>query len=511
MPRWHALPAGSDVIDCAPPYSFFSNVVERYFLADTNQSPLLRICAIARQQGVTRLVVECAIARPDVAQEVTALDRRCGGGGEAQAIAFSFIKLQSGGSAARDLSQGELLAHLVLINYKARKHARFTHSYVYEAVLPPPKRPYGNRSFDFPQTLVLPTKHFECNVLGHSFSVRGILYCQQNDTLHVCAHSCLRMAIGSSRHSPSRISSDRINRILGIKEKVDFLGSGQIAQVIDASGMKAAVRTDLKPDQYLAELASLIDSGYLAMLGFTTKGGIGHVVTAFGHSRRADQWHPQAMHAYSGPRSARYLPSSSWIDHFFIHDDNLGPYLSLSARSFVRNPQMQLSCVIGLLPRPAIGSNQAETIAASLLRSLPPLPAIEGQDFWMGYISKRSEALTLRSVLISKTEYLEHLKRAKAHDRSRADRTTLAALDRLDESFWMVEFSFPTLYTGNRSKLGEVLIGATDHAGGVGSVLALRLPGRVLSVSDGDVYLWKSSLTSHSAIYEHRGTATKAA
>ncbi|WP_145986961.1 hypothetical protein [Bradyrhizobium vignae] len=399
----------------------------------------------------------------------------------------------------------------MLINYKAKHHSRFTHSYVYEAILPPPKRPYGNRSFDFPQTLVLPTKHFECSVLGQIFTVKGILYCQQNDTLHVCAHSCLRMAIGSSQHSPSRISADRINHLLGIKEKVDFLGSGQIAQVINASGMKAAVRTDLKPDQYLAELASLIDSGYLAMLGFTTKGGVGHVVTAFGHSRRADQWHPQAMHAYSGPRSARYLPSSSWIDHFFIHDDNLGPYLSLSARSFAKNPQMQLSCVIGLLPRPAIGSNQAETIAASLLRSLPPLPEVEGENFWMRYMAKRSEAPTLRSVLVSKTEYIDHLKRAKAHDQSRADRATLAALEGLDESFWMVEFSLPTLYTGNRSKLGEVLISSTDYAGESGSVLGLRLPGRFLSVKEGDVYMWRSSLTSHSAIYEHRGATRKAA
>lgn len=300
------------------------------------------------------------------------MDRRCNGGGEAQAIAFSFLKEPGGNKRSSVSPDSTLLAHVILINYRAKEYSTFTHSYVFEAILPPPKRPYGNRSFDFPQTLVLPTQSFECKVFGHTFAVRGVLYCQQNDTLHVCAHSCLRMAIGSSQHSASRISSDRINRMLGITDKVDFLGSGQIARVINASGMIAAVRTDLRPDQYLAELASLIDSGYLALLGFTTKGNMGHVVTVFGHSRRADQWHPQAMHAYSGPKSAKYLPSSSWVDHFFIHDDNLGPYLALSARSFVRNPTMQLSCVIGLLPSAAIGSNQAETIAASALRKLPP-------------------------------------------------------------------------------------------------------------------------------------------
>jgi hypothetical protein len=74
----------------------------------------------------------------------------------------------------------------------------------------------------------------------------------------------------------------------------------------------------------------------------------------------------------------------------------------------------------------------------------------------------------------------------------------------------MVEFSLPTLYTGNRSKLGEVLISANDMSREIESVLAIRLPGSMLSVVGRDVYVSPSSLTSHSAIYEHRAAADRA-
>ena len=80
----------------------------------------------------------------------------------------------------------------------------------------------------------------------------------------------------------------------------------------------------------------------------------------------------------------------------------------------------------------------------------------------------------------------------------------------MDETFWMVEFSLPPLYTGNQSKLGEVLISASVLSGDADSVLEIRLPGSMLSVMDGYLYLSPSSHTSHSAINEDRAAANAA-
>lgn len=513
MMRWSTSPVEVDELPqqwrCSPPFSFFSDIIAQFFLASTNRAPIHRICALMRRQGANLLVAESVLSRADVIEEISALDARCnGGGGEAQAIAFSFFKLSKGVKSLDQATEPNLLAHAVLINYRVKGYTNFTHSYIYEAILPPPGK-IPVRPLDFPRTLVQPMRSFCCTVLNRTFGITGVLYCQQNDTLHVCAHSCLRMAIGSTQHSTGKISSNQINRLLGIRDRVPSLDSGQIAEVIDACGLKAAVRTKLQPDEYLSELAALIDSGYMALLGFTTKQekghpNMGHVVMAFGHSRNASQWHAQAIQTYSGPKSSPYLPSSSWIDNFFIHDDNLGPYLSLSARSFMRNPVMKLNCVIGLLPEPAISSNHAEIVASGVLQHLLPLLREDSSNFWLRYLVDQRDAPILRSVLMTKAEYIEHLKCSKGHDRSRMDAYALSKLGSLDGSFWMVEFSLPPLYTGNGSKLGEVLVSARQGATSRGAkVLAVRLPGSVLSlVSDDTLELDSCDLASHSAIYE---------
>ncbi|WOH52619.1 hypothetical protein [Bradyrhizobium sp. sBnM-33] len=391
-----------------------------------------------------------------------------------------------------------------MINYRAPGQGDFTHSYVFEAILSPPKTVAVARGYGFPSTIVVPDGHFACKVLSRTFMIRGVAYCQQNETVHVCAHSCLRMALRSPRQDPLQVSAQTINELLQVQGPLGSLGTGQIAEVVNASGMSAALLTNMKPDDYLSELAALIDSGHMALLGFTTKGEAGHVVTVFGHSRNPDQWHPQAVRAYSGPKSAKYLPSSSWIDHFLIHDDNLGPYLSLGARSFLRRANMQLNCVIGVLPQPAISSVHAEMVASTILRHLLRQSIIRkvSDNYWLDYLADKRDVVILRSVLMDRTRYIEHLKAARAHDQSRLDRDSLVRLDLTEDRFWMVEFSLPPLYTGNQSKLGEVIVSIQDGLDNVERIRAIRLPGSVLTRVDSQTLkLEPCSLGSHSSVF----------
>jgi hypothetical protein len=71
----------------------------------------------------------------------------------------------------------------------------------------------------------------------------------------------------------------------------------------------------------------------------------------------------------------------------------------------------------------------------------------------------------------------------------------------------MVEYSVPALFTGNRSKLGEVLI-RTDNSGVTKAIdlfLAVRMPS-LIAVKDqqGNFGLHESGMSSHSKIYVGR-------
>lgn len=505
MSSWRRLPTPSAEYCCSPPFSFFQAVVEPHFRAKkANRYPFHRICTLARRQKANHLVLECALSRPDVGIEIDSLDRACGGGGSAEATLFSFLKIERGAKRLTKRAGAKLLGQAVLINYRAPGSDEFTHSYVFEAILTPPDTASVAQGYGFPSTVVLPEGQFVCNVLSRTFMIRAVAYCQQNMTVHVCAHSCLRMALRSPGQDALQVSARSINELLRVQGPIASLKTSQIAEVINASGMTAALLTKMKPDDYLSELAALIDSGHMALLGFTTKGEAGHVVTVFGHSRNPDQWHPQAVRAYSGPKSAKYLPSSSWIDQFLIHDDNLGPYLSLGARSFLRRPHMQLNCVIGVLPQPAISSVQAEMIASTILRHLlRQRPLRKAADnYWLDYLASKKDVVILRSVLTDGARYVAHLKAARAHDKSRLDADSLEGLDLPSGRFWMVEFSLPPLYTGNQSKLGEVIISIEDGLNDVDRIRAIRLPGRLLTRMDNETLaLDRFPLESHSALF----------
>jgi hypothetical protein len=117
----------------------------------------------------------------------------------------------------------------------------------------------------------------------------------------------------------------------------------------------------------------------------------------------------------------------------------------------------------------------------------------------------RAQDFVMRAILMKGSQYFGHLKGLEGHDGTKLDGSTLGKLSWLPEYFWMVEYSLPPLYTGNRTKLGEVIISAADAKGySAGQVLAIRLPGLVLSTRGQRFDGMTSGLRSHSSIYECR-------
>lgn len=510
---WSDLAVIGATVACKPPYSFYFDLIEKVWKAKgTNNLPLHRICTLARKQGALTVVLEPAARLPRVAHEITELDLlHAGGGGAAEAVAISFFACEFGDDD--DLSQipeGDFIGQAIVISYRPPGLTDFTISYVFEAVMPPPSLARAAGGAYLLNNYLGPHPELPCEVKGRTFEVRGVYYCQQNSKTHVCAHACLHMALRSA--GTSDLTTKQINSLLGVTPPCQGLALGQIVQVIESRGLEAEV-TNVEQQSYVSLLAAIIESGDQALLVFTTGNNAGgqsedHVVLVFGHTRHSDEWHPQAIPVYAGPGSAEYLPASAWIDHFLIHDDNLGPYYTLSIQALDNDPDVRAHWVIAIRKQtPNLTAPGAEAIAAVMLTNMLPVLATSSSGRWFDYITQNSWRYVLRTILMQREDYIAHLRDAKGHDESSATEEELGGLASLPERIWMVEFSLPSLFTGNRAKLGEVLLMADpvqpEEYDDV--FVGMRLP-NVLVLKDsvtGAMIQSDCSLQSHSPSFRH--------
>jgi hypothetical protein len=105
---------------------------------------------------------------------------------------------------------------------------------------------------------------------------------------------------------------------------------------------------------YISVLASIIESGFPALLAFDTQHEAQHVVAVCGYTRNTDEWHPEALPAYMRHGNNKYYSSSAWIDRFVIHDDNFGPYYNLNCRVLEIDPKIVARSIVGIYPIPVV-------------------------------------------------------------------------------------------------------------------------------------------------------------
>jgi len=400
-----------------------------------------------------------------------------------------------------------LVGCAALINYRSKSSTQYELSYVYEAIMTPPNvlDPAGQRR-QLLNNFICREAEFRRTIQKREFGVKGFYFCQQNTKTHVCAHASLRMAINSDSSPAAPISNVEINKQLKITPPFTGLQIGQIAEVIKNNTKCEPVVIDCSSTPksgVLAIVAAYVQSGAIVLLVFSTQHATDHVVTVFGHTRNSDEWHPQAILGYSGPKTAQYYSNSSWIDHFIIHDDNLGPYYTLSSRALEVDPTIAASQIIAIHPFTAtVRPLYAETLSAILLSSSLKNVIGLGSGNWFNYITQNNWIYVTRAILIGRVEYQNHLRSSIAHDESKLTEADIALFDCLPDYFWMVEFSLPALFTGNRSKLGDVIVSAVDIGNNsMDRVKALRLPSLVVITDPAGPKHYRVSMTSHSPIF----------
>lgn len=482
------------ILSVSRPFSFFEFVENQF----GNVSPLKRILSQARQLNCKTLVFETLYNSSHVVEEDEDL-----GIYTPNFIKSTTFRLSFFSSEFINKSDLETTINDHFLGYAIIKKDEFDNERdkirVFESVIA-----YSRH----PNNYIRGSQRWECNVVGYQFSVSGYLYAQQNARTNSCAHVAIRTVVARYRKNLD-MSYREMNNLVGkdhISEKAsDGLDKDEMVKILQSAGATCYVGSfkDVKSDQFPFQkmLYGCVESGYPAIIFFGTSLSEGsyHAIPVFGHTFNEDTWVPNAELSYFKIGSeTKYIPSESWMSMFVAHDDNFGSNFCIPHRFL--NPQrvcekesvekelckMDPEGVVHLittLPNDVkLYPINAEALGAHFLISLlKQMPVDDNKWFerlkYYAYINM----LVLRPILVSKAEYIKHLKEMCDWDEHTLDHDLINAFDTYmnEIPYWIVELSIPELFPANKRKVGEVLIRGNidfDEANPFNSFVMARLP-----------------------------------
>ena len=448
-------------------FSNFEFVARRFGGTNT----LRRIFSLARKLGYRSMLEEkINDDHPSKYAEDEALRKSGQGFTHSEMYRLSFF------TSLRNVTptQNEFLGYVVVRTDWYDNKPSWT--YVYESVLKP-FRTEAQNNF-----LHCKRKYQVANQYG-VFEVEGTLYAQQNGITSICAHVALRSVL-SLLLPAGDISYSEINRLAG-RQPTDTKGltARQIKNVINGCSHSKQIQARKLDKNYSYPFSPLlygyIESGCPALLSFGVKEeeGVGHIVPVLGHTFNEDTWVAEARNGYFD--SVDYYSSEGWLSTYLIHDDNFGPYQCIP-RGFI--DQSRFWNLFGLhYEGAALWSDRAESDALEFIKNYVDKCNKDIKDtcLWFDHFIEfgKAQQLVLRSIFITKTQYLVFLHRWQFEE------SLINKLrENLPEFFWMVEVSCPELFSATRGKFGEVLLTyekADENSGGTIKPLAMRLPGIV--------------------------------
>jgi hypothetical protein len=489
----------------------FSNFVfvDRFFYS----SPVVRrIFSIARKLGFQSLQME-EVRESDsglFALENAALAKRFPNFTHSKVLRVSFFRTPP------EKSPVSCLGYLIFkVDFFADRATPDFH--VYEAVMHPSRSARGNN-------FIHCAKDFEIRTSLGTFTVTGALYAQQNDKTFVCAHAALRTVVSAASHRD--IDYPTMNQWIGVDHQSRQLGSGasthesgldrsEMERILRQAGLELATvvhepgRLEF-PGEFQRELYGVIESGMPALLGFELDAAPDlaspgrHIIAVLGHTLNEDTWVADAARAYFDG-GLQYYSSENWLSTYVVHDDNFGPYLCLP-RHFLRKKNFRLQ--IGVLrfaveltaiEAEAIGLNFCNVLAQAFAREQPG---------WLGRFAAFAESnlLVLRTLLLTRDEYLGHLRDSLAWNSDHHHSVAVARIaETIPEQFWMVEASAPELFSASRRKFGELLVRSDlspEDANETDLWLSARLPGSLLVRAGQGFHAIESGIGTHTPLFE---------
>jgi hypothetical protein len=315
------------------------------------------------------------------------------------------------------------------------------------------------------------------------------------------------MAVNSSpvllKNLQARIGSDKltnkqINDILGLDfsspqksvghyeadkpevERKKGLTATEIESVVVFLGERLSVTNFIEDSrvEYDKVLYQVMESGYPAILeiqgwDIMRREDFAHALAVTGHTLNTDRWEPEAKYGYGNYPIRQYIPVSEWVCHYIMSDDNYGMDVALPSAMVrndvipVKNPKLHATRVLSILPK-AVGltGHRAERIAIGIASKLIKKTIIKPEPYWLVNLKRRHEekSIVCRTTLLTDKQYRSYITESINSKLLRPTDAQWQYFKRLPRYIWVTEISIPNLYTGNKTKLGDVLVKASATA-----------------------------------------------
>ncbi len=199
-----------------------------------------------------------------------------------------------------------------------------------------------------PCCYILSKDKFTVNIAGQKFTIDGTPFMQQDNAVGACAQASIWMALrtlrrkeGVSAFSPAQIT-DAATRFY-VKGRTlpnrGGLAVEQVTEAIRAAGysphiipLKANVEDKGDTNNIRRSVYPYIESGIPVLLILFKKHAEGHAVLLVGHGWDYDP-NELVMNAElkfdGGDKTIQIVDASTWVNPFYIHNDNTGPYIQL--------------------------------------------------------------------------------------------------------------------------------------------------------------------------------------
>ena len=458
-------------------------------LGGVSNSAIHRLCSLARKMKVeTAIMEELPNDSEEIKKEYEALHAYFGSIGF-KAYKGTFIaKKISHLEDIKNLNDKDFLASFIVINFKSKNSngEEKWKSYLFKAICTIPLNIHHPKFGE----IVLPNyyihiyKKFKNNVTlsdgcKHEFNINGTFFSQQNSYTSVCAHSVLYMAINNMQSTPELITPEDINKILGINHtssKIRGLTQKDLLKVLKQYDLDYTLQDFfLDPNvSYNDYIYNFIESGYPVLLVFTTK-NTSHVVPILGHTLEPDSWAPEAEVVYANYFNLSVFKSSSdWVDHFIIHDDNIGMFLCLPVGNLKRitlpkyDPSFRAHYAVVIKPKKiTIPVSEVEFAFKIIIEKLRDKISKTSVDVWTERIFERIDTkkpIIMRTFLVKKEEYKKHLEEKDFSGQRFSEEEKTEIIKGLPNIFWLSEITLPELYTVNKTKIMDFIYPACKYS-----------------------------------------------
>ena len=507
---------------CEYPACSFFDLVDSLWKGPETSYPLHRFCTLMRKMNALSYIQENLILNRELSDEKEMLQIKCENNVELKPTRLTFFcaphEFITWDTPSEELKK-YILGYVVIVSWKTRGEY---HTFILEAVVCSPSIVFFKKDDD---PFIGPvTNYYVHNVkkypttIGHEkahkqLEIKGSFFCQQNGLTSKCAHAALRMAINSSPLLDApKLTNKRINDIVKEKCSVDLkeihkgLGQNQIQTVVTELGYRFhsanfLENTQIEYDHFIYPSLESCLPTILGIQGWNAKKNdfISHVVSVLGHTINSDRWEPEARCGYGNYPIQYYISSASWCDHFVIGDDNYGMFSTLPTdmlRNFIvptKNPNLHATMAISILPNEIeLCGYDAEQRAISVALALINGVEMDPPNKWHNRMKDKS--LVLRTLLQTKIQYLNSIKENTNFVTNKQSQ----CFENLPNYIWVTEVSLPNVFTGNKRKLGDVVIRAnatkTEHKKGKSIALAW-FPGFIQSGPTPPLETW--SIDTH--------------